>query len=75
MPNCKEKACNFVKNDSIFLGVNLENIAIWTCRKHSTEEIENYLKEIGEREASALQSGANPFSDVRNLCREKATII
>jgi hypothetical protein len=70
MPNCKEKACNFVKGDSIFFGMNLDNLAAWTCKNHTQEEIENYLKEIGEKQASILQINANPFAEVRELCRD-----
>ena len=70
MPRCKNDACNFIKKDSIFFGINLDDIEIWVCENHSQEEIENYLKEIGEKESSNLQIGANPFSDVRELCKK-----
>ena len=74
MPNCKENACDFIKNDSIFMGLYIGTIAIWTCKNHSQKEIENYLKEMGEKEASNLQIESNPFSEVKNLCKEKTLI-
>lgn len=72
IPGCKNKGVVACKKDGIFLGVHLENVMVWMCKEHSTEEVENAIQDVGEDEATNLQHEANPFLDAPKNCKQKA---
>lgn len=72
IPGCKNKGIVACKKDGIFLGVHLENVMVWVCKEHSTQEVDNALQLVGEDEASALQHECNPFLDAAKICPHQA---
>ena len=71
MPGCNNKGIKAIKKDGIFLGVHLENVAIFTCEKHSIKEIELELEKIGEEEASFIEHECNPFMEAPKLIKKR----
>lgn len=71
MPGCKNKGIQATKKNGIFLGVHLENVAIFTCNEHSIEEIETELEKVGQEEASYLEHECNPFLDAPKLIKKR----
>jgi hypothetical protein len=72
IPGCKNKGIKATTKEGIFLGVHLENVMIWTCGKHSKEEIEIALENVGDDEATYLQHDACPFLEVQKLCKKSS---
>ena len=68
IPGCKNKGHKAYTKAGIFLGVNLENVMVWTCGKHSKKEIEAAIERTGDEEASILQHEANPFLEIKKIC-------
>lgn len=72
IPGCENKGVVACRKDGVFLGIHLENVIVWTCKNHSTKEVEEALQIVGEEEASSLQHDANPFLDAMKICKQKA---
>lgn len=57
---CQSKNARPISKNGIFLGINLEEVTIYSCSRHSRKELEIAFKKAGEREVSLLQK-ENPF--------------
>lgn len=71
MPGCKNEVNEESSKDGVFCGLHLEHVSIYTCGNHSEEEVENALTQLGEEEASAIQSDCNPFVDASKSLKHK----
>lgn len=67
IPGCKNKGVCAITKEGIFLGVHLDNVMVYTCGKHTEQEVEAALERVGEEEASLLQHEANPFLDLQKI--------
>jgi hypothetical protein len=62
IPNCNNNHNRVVSVNGIYKGVSIQHVCVYVCKNHTREEIQNYIKETGNREALNAQV-YNPFTE------------